>query len=167
MPKKISKRLPINLQRLSEQRLIDTKIIKARDQNPFSRVVAWAAALGFLVGGGIIGYFWFSGSAVVEPETSRNIVIPEETATAQEHEPTPSPAPTQIQPAQKMVEVLATETGYLNVREGPGTNYKKIREVRPGEAYEYVSEDTVAGWYQIKFEDGSTGWVINKYAKIK
>lgn len=65
------------------------------------------------------------------------------------------------------VEILETPTGYLNVRKGPGTNFEKIAQVKPGESYSLVSEDETAGWYEIKLSDSSTGWVTKQYAKIK
>lgn len=171
MPRNISQKSSLNIQRSTEQRLIDSKIIRTRESGRRTRIIAIAIGLGFLTGGGVLGYLWFSRSAV-EPEINRNIILPEDTKKPseeiQEQVTNPPPPPLPLPPAggQKFVEVLATETGYLNVRKGPGTNFEKIREVHPGETYELIKEDP-EGWYNLRFPDGTTGWVINKYAKIK
>lgn len=61
-----------------------------------------------------------------------------------------------------MILITETETGWLNVRQGPGTNYAVKTKVYPGESYPLLEELT--GWYKIKMKDGSSGWVLSKYA---
>ncbi len=62
----------------------------------------------------------------------------------------------------KQVQILATPTGVLNVREGPGISYDVVTKVKPGEKYELLEEK--GNWYKIKLPSKS-GWVSSEYAK--
>lgn len=77
--------------------------------------------------------------------------------------PQPSPSP---EPAQKMVEILTTPTGFLRVRGEPSTSGAELGQVEPGKTYKYVDTDTATGWFKIEYEAGKEGWVSNDYAKI-
>lgn len=63
----------------------------------------------------------------------------------------------------KVLEVLNTETGTLNVRQNPTTNSSSIGKASIGEKFIW-SERSNNGWYKINFED-SQGWVHGKYVK--
>lgn len=63
----------------------------------------------------------------------------------------------------RVVEVLNTPTGFLNVREGPGIGFALKGTVYPGERY-LVLEDA-KGWLKLRLRDGSEGWVIERYVK--
>jgi len=82
---------------------------------------------------------------VVEPEEA---IITEE---AKETEKNPS------------VIISDTETGWLNVRQGPGSSYGIITKVQPGEVYEVIEESS--GWIKIQLSDDSQGWISSKYAE--
>ena len=64
----------------------------------------------------------------------------------------------------KILKILDTPTGFLNVREDPSTSGKKITEVNPNEEYEYTDES--GGWYLIKLKDGVEGWVFGEYVEV-
>lgn len=68
---------------------------------------------------------------------------------------------------QKISEVVinATPTGWLNVREGPGTNYSSIGRVTPGKIYLVLQE--TSGWLKIKLADDREGWIASQYATKK
>ena len=55
-----------------------------------------------------------------------------------------------------------TETGWLRVREKPGTVYPEIAKVYPTESYPLLEE--TPGWYKIELDDRGEGWVFAKYA---
>jgi hypothetical protein len=81
--------------------------------------------------------------------------------------PSPSPAPPQI-----MVQIENTQTGYLKVRSQPGTAGEVIAQVKPGNMYPYLNDDTATGWLEIQYEpvapglpEGIVGWVSNQFAK--
>ncbi len=57
--------------------------------------------------------------------------------------------------------VLETETGWLRVRGGPGTNYEEITRVYPGDIYPQLEESD--NWYKIKIDDEAEGWVFGSY----
>lgn len=76
----------------------------------------------------------------------------------------------------KVKEVVITEieTGWLNVRKGPGIDYSKITKIYPGETYPLLQEKN--NWYNIKITpeksvDGEVevieGWITSQYADIK
>ena len=64
--------------------------------------------------------------------------------------PKPAPAPTPA-PTAGLYEILIAE---LNVRSGPGTNYKVVTTVRRGEVYTIVEK--VNGWGKLK---SGAGWI--------
>ena len=87
--------------------------------------------------------------------------------------PSPTPTPVSTQSAQTYVEILSTPTGYLRVRTEPGTAGEEIAQVKPGDKFLYLGEDTSTGWYKIQYEEpkaglpnGVAGWVSNQYSKI-
>lgn len=62
-----------------------------------------------------------------------------------------------------LVEILDTETGYLNVRKCPSTGCENVGKVVPGEVYIMTGRD--GNWYKINYSEDSEGWVYAKYAK--
>lgn len=65
----------------------------------------------------------------------------------------------------KEVEILATDVGFLRVRDKPSVLGKEIGRVLPGRRYKLIENDEETGWYKIEYEEGSFGWVSNQYAK--
>ena len=59
--------------------------------------------------------------------------------------------------------IQPTETGWLNVRMGPGTQYPVIKKIYPGESYPLLDE--FDKWYKIEIEKGKAGWIFSRYAK--
>jgi hypothetical protein len=57
--------------------------------------------------------------------------------------------------AQPRVEVISTA---LNVREGPGTNYAKIKTAVNGDVFTVTGADDSGNWWQVDV-DGQTGWL--------
>lgn len=51
----------------------------------------------------------------------------------------------------------------LNVRTGPGTEYKKIDSIKLGQTYTAISSQN--GWYRLQIGT-STGWVCGDYVKV-
>ena len=61
----------------------------------------------------------------------------------------------------------------VNLREGPGTNYKKIHSVTKGNYYILVSNELIkneegceSGWYKIYYEGESSGYICSNYIEI-
>ena len=75
--------------------------------------------------------------------------------------PAPSPAPPA--PIENKVQIKNTETGYLNVREGPGTSYKLLFRVNPGETHILIERQ--GDWVKIRTKDGRAGWVSGQYVQ--
>ena len=61
------------------------------------------------------------------------------------------------------VTILETPTGFLRVRNAPSLGGAEIGQVKPGEKYQLLNEQT--GWYQIKLTTGATGWISSQYAQ--
>jgi hypothetical protein len=74
--------------------------------------------------------------------------------------PTPSVTPSTTKP---MVLILDTPTGFLRVRDAASVSGAEIGQVKPGETYELISEET--NWFEIKLKTGETGWISSQYAK--
>lgn len=62
-----------------------------------------------------------------------------------------------------VVQITDTPTGFLNVREGPGTSHTLKGVVYPGEKYLVLEE--APSWYKLRLRDGSEGWVIGTYVR--
>ena len=59
------------------------------------------------------------------------------------------------------IATVATNTGALNIRTGPGTNYTKTGSLPKGEQVIVLSADN--GWSRILYHGSKTGWVSNQY----
>lgn len=164
--KKISpKKTSVKLTRSHHTGLLDPRIKRERG-NRLLKVGLTVAIITFLAVAGLTYYMLFYQDPLAE-EFTPEIIVPEETEI---EEATTTPTSTEViapAPVVQMVEILTTPTGYLNVRQGPGTNTAKVGQVTPGQSYELLSEDAAAGWYQIKVSATLSGWVTKQYAKIK
>lgn len=61
-----------------------------------------------------------------------------------------------------MVLIKDTETGWLNVRQGPGKQYLILVKIYPGEKYPFLEEKN--NWYKIELKDKTQGWILSDYA---
>lgn len=68
-------------------------------------------------------------------------------------------------PAEKVVEILPTDTGYLNVRQIASGAANVITKVNPGQRYFFL-QDSNTGWYKIDLGSGKSGWIARQYAKF-
>jgi len=70
-----------------------------------------------------------------------------------------------------MIEILSTPTGFLRVRESASTSAKELAQVKPGQRFPYLTEDTENNWYKIEYqskeagEEAKEGWVTGQYSK--
>lgn len=87
---------------------------------------------------------WVSQDAIVEPE-----------------EQAPAGAGPAAAELTKMVTVLNTPTGFLNVRSTP--QGEALTQVLPEDVLEVVQEE--GSWIQVKLQDGDLGWVAKRYTK--
>jgi len=79
------------------------------------------------------------------------------------HKPTTTQSTTtQEKKESDWVIIQETETGWLNVRMGPGTNYPIIQKVYPGESYPLLDEN--GKWFKIELEEEKSGWISVRYA---
>ena len=172
MPRKTpAKKVPISIQRVTEQRLIDSKLRQSSNQaNRMSRIVAVATFLGLIAGAAVLVYFAFWHKPVMESNLGEQprITIPQEATTTEPEIPesVPAPLPPQPEVLTQQVEILGTPTGFLNIRSGPGTGNPKIGEASPGDVFDLISQDVVRGWYEIRLTATTTGWVTKQYSKI-
>lgn len=63
-----------------------------------------------------------------------------------------------------VVEIVETETGYLNVRSSDSGNSEVITRVSPGERYILKRRGTF-GYVELDLGEGKSGWVSQKYVK--
>jgi N-acetylmuramoyl-L-alanine amidase len=57
--------------------------------------------------------------------------------------------------------VARTSDGYLNMRSGPGTNYRIIQRLYAGQGVNDTGSN--GNWLRVQLADGSTGWVSSRY----
>lgn len=74
--------------------------------------------------------------------------------------PSISPVPTAIPPR---IKILPTSVGYLNVRTEPSLTAGILRQVNPGDIFEF--EQKSDKWYQIKLDGQTLGWVFRDYVE--
>jgi hypothetical protein len=63
----------------------------------------------------------------------------------------------------KLLEILDTETGTLNIRDNPGASSSVVDKASPGQRYIWT-ERSDSGWYKIQITDGY-GWVYGRYTR--
>lgn len=61
----------------------------------------------------------------------------------------------------KVLEVLSTPTGFLNVRSGPTLSSHLITTIYPGDKFGYTKEENK--WMEIILNDGTRGWITTEY----
>ena len=64
----------------------------------------------------------------------------------------------------RLLTQVVIEADQLNVRSGPGTDYKKVAQVRRGKRFDAVDEKD--GWFKIRLRNGKLGWVYESYFRI-
>lgn len=69
-----------------------------------------------------------------------------------------------IQAPPAFAEQVIINTNNLNVRDGPGTTYKKIDNLHAGDVYQLIQRDQ--DWIEIQLKEHS-GWIKTEYATIK
>ena len=57
--------------------------------------------------------------------------------------------------------VSQTDTGYLNLRDGPGTRHDVLRQLPAGARVDV--EETQGRWYAVRLPDGGRGWVAGDF----
>ncbi|MEA3335197.1 MAG: SH3 domain-containing protein [Chloroflexota bacterium] len=113
------------------------------------------------------------------PETPTPIVAPTNTPspvplpTNTPAEAPPTEAPAEPPAAAQPTDTPAPETAQviidnptLNVRQGPGTNYRIIGRANNGERYDIKGKNSSGSWWQINF-NGQDGWVSGSYVRTE
>ena len=73
----------------------------------------------------------------------------------------PQAAPSAPAPAQNLIKITTTPTGYLNVRDQPSLEGNIIGKVYPGATYTYSTQQ--GGWYLILLKSKRHGWIDGQY----
>jgi hypothetical protein len=87
-----------------------------------------------------------------EPEKGSAPSAPPSVATAK-----PSPSPSTPPPSKASLPQTEVKWASVNLREGPGTNYKVFRTVKKGTSLAILEEKT--DWLHVRLEDGKEAWV--------
>ncbi len=77
-------------------------------------------------------------------------------AVAQKETPKPPPAPQKVTPPPPL-RVTKVAWDLVNLREGPGTGYKVIGNVKKGTSLKILEAN--GDWLHVRLENGSSGWV--------
>ncbi len=65
---------------------------------------------------------------------------------------------------ERLVTILATSTGWLRVRSGPGTQFPETARINPGGQYPLLEEE--GDWLKIALEEDKEGWISAQYGEI-
>lgn len=80
--------------------------------------------------------------------------------------PLPKQASSSAVMAKPYVEILATPTNFLRVRETASADGAEVAKVNPGDKFPYKETDSTTSWYNIEYIKGSWGFVSSQYAKL-
>lgn len=69
----------------------------------------------------------------------------------------------------KRVKISKTDTGFLRVRDGSGTDYLELGQIHEGQEFDVFEEDASKGWLKIKFINSEgipiEGWISAEFAE--
>lgn len=103
-----------------------------------------------------------------EPTPERAATFPEKIQEVRESAPEPpqvipQPAPTLSPPApEPLPKAIQVMYSNVNLREGPGMNYKVIGNVKRGTSLSVLEEKE--GWFRVRLKDRKEAWVIKSCA---
>ncbi|MCD6290552.1 MAG: SH3 domain-containing protein [Anaerolineae bacterium] len=105
------------------------------------------------------------GAAIVD--AGRPVVTQGETVlTVATYTPTPSPTPVATPTPTPPPVPLARFDARINIREGPGTVYNRIKTASPGETYEIIGKNPEGTWWQLCCINGKAGWVRGDLVQV-
>ncbi|OGG20461.1 hypothetical protein A3D03_06445 [Candidatus Gottesmanbacteria bacterium RIFCSPHIGHO2_02_FULL_40_13] len=103
----------------------------------------------------------------IQAVTGYKLTVEYQLSILAENNSTSSPPSTSIgestDPAKPYVVIKDTPTGFLRVRSGPSTTATETAQIKPGDKYSFLGEDS--GWYKISYDTGKDGWISAKYAE--
>lgn len=110
----------------------------------------------------------FGFSLYVLLTTKNTIIVVNEAVNAPIETVVTPPAPQEAPPVGGLlpnarVQVLQTDVGFLNVRNGASTSATKVGTVKPGDVYEYT--EVKDNWYHIAHPTLKEAWVFGQYVK--
>jgi SH3-like domain-containing protein len=100
-----------------------------------------------------------TGRFTATPNPS-DTLIPSLTVSPTDSPPAPTDTlPPSQTPTMTVMAVVRTDSGQVNVRSGPGTNYKKVGALIAGNQVQVLFTSTDGKWTLVQLDDGSQGWV--------
>ncbi len=78
--------------------------------------------------------------------------------------PTPIPSPT---PTPTPSAYIVVANPRVNVRSGPGSNFKVLGVVERGDRLTILGRNYLSDWWQVCCIDGETGWIIDRLVKTE
>jgi hypothetical protein len=110
------------------------------------------------------GYRTYTTFKLAIDQTQKKVEdLQKEAQTARDKEASESAQVTESSSSGTKIRIKDTPTGFLRVRQEPGTNGAEIAKVNPDESYPMVEETD--GWFKIKLADGKEGWVSADYSE--
>ena len=100
--------------------------------------------------------------AFARPETKQPIPSSQKLLN-EERGPSPPPALT-LKPSQLPVSRGKVVWVYVNLREGPGTQYRIIGKAYLKNSFEILAENS--GWMRVRLESGAVGWMSKKAVSV-
>ena len=79
--------------------------------------------------------------------------------------PTNTPLPPTATPEPAPFIVVASDK--VNVREGPGTTYKRVGQISKGQKLDIVGKNPAGDWWQVCCLDGRQVWIVDKLVQAQ
>ncbi|HIQ06757.1 MAG TPA: hypothetical protein EYH31_13945 [Anaerolineae bacterium] len=105
------------------------------------------------------------------PPTPTPLVPPTATPTATPviptNTPVPTPTPIPPTPTPKPPPQIVVDADRVNVREGPGTAYRRVGQVTRGQRFEIVGKNPRGDWWQICCVNGRQVWIVGRLVRAE
>jgi hypothetical protein len=61
---------------------------------------------------------------------------------------------------------IVPNSGSINMRAGPGTNFKVLQRVDAGTTLQIIAANETRDWYMVRLDDGTSGWIMESLLLI-
>ncbi len=92
--------------------------------------------------------------------------LPTDTPTPTPVTPTPTPSDTPTPSATPPITGIVASLQTVNVREGPGVNFRAIKALVPGTGVQVLGQNDDGRWLNVRMEDGTEGWMSASLLRV-
>ena len=92
--------------------------------------------------------------------------LPTDTPTPTPVTPSPTPSDTPTPSATPPITGIVASLQTVNVREGPGVNFRAIKALVPGTGVQVLGQNDDGRWLNVRMEDGTEGWMSASLLRV-